>query len=172
MLTDFGVALQRSLDPVRAEASHAFGTPHYMSPEQAVGELDIDGRSDLYSLGVLGYYMLTGELPFNARTFEALAAKHVAEQHRPLAELSPSSLREHPLLVAALERCLAKDRDERWRTGRDLAAAIAEPARKRWLKRGRVGKKTIVNAGMLGAKVVAELAMFATAIRAALFRGT
>jgi len=54
MLTDFGVALQRSLDPVRAEAALAFGTPHYMSPEQAAGELDIDGRSDLSSVGVPG----------------------------------------------------------------------------------------------------------------------
>src|SRR5690242_17826206 len=60
MLTDFGVALLRSLDPVRADASRAFGTPHYMSPEQAAGELDIDGRSDIYSAGVLGYYMLSG----------------------------------------------------------------------------------------------------------------
>src|SRR5438876_27735 len=82
-----GVALQRSLDPVRAEAAHAFGTPHYMPPEQAAGELDIDGRSDLYSLGVLGYYMLTGELPFDAPSFEALAAKHIAEAHRPLASV-------------------------------------------------------------------------------------
>src|SRR5689334_21401120 len=106
MLTDFGVALQRSLDPVRAEASRAFGTPHYMSPEQAAGELDIDGRSDLYSLGVLGYRMLTGELPFDAPSFEALAAKHIAEEHRPLAVLAPTALHEHPILVASIERCL------------------------------------------------------------------
>src|SRR5215467_10341448 len=80
MLTDFGVALQRSLDPVPADSSCAFGTPHYMSPEQAAGELDIDGRSDLYSVGVLGYYMLTGSLPFDGATFEALAAKHITEK--------------------------------------------------------------------------------------------
>src|SRR5204863_7113686 len=104
MLTDFGVALLRSLDPVHSEVSRAFGTPHYMSPEQAAGELDIDGRSDLYSLGVLGYYMLTGELPFDAPTFEALAANHVAEAHRPLAEVLPPSVREHPLPIAAFER--------------------------------------------------------------------
>src|SRR3954466_13213450 len=72
MLTDFGVALLRSLDPSHSEVSRAFGTPHYMSPEQAAGELDIDGRSDLYSLGVLGYYMLSGVLPFDGTTFESL----------------------------------------------------------------------------------------------------
>src|SRR5690348_2220988 len=167
MLTDFGVALQRSLDPVRSEASRAFGTPHYMSPEQAAGELDIDGRSDLYSLGVLGYYMLTGELPFGAPTFEALAAKHVAEAHRPLAEVLPSALREHPLLVAALERCLEKDRDGRWRHGRDLATAIAQPVRRRWLRRAGGKSAAAISFGVMGAKVVAELAMFAGALRAA-----
>ena len=170
MLTDFGVALQRSLDPVRAEASRAFGTPHYMSPEQAAGELDIDGRSDLYSLGVLGYSMLAGVLPFDAPSFEALAAKHIAEAHRPLAEAAPYALREHPLLVAALERCLAKDRDGRWRHGVDFAMAIAEPVRRRWLRRGAVQKKTLVAASLLGAKIAAELGMFATALRAAMWR--
>ena len=172
ILTDFGVALQRSLDPSRAEVARAFGTPHYMSPEQAAGELDIDGRSDLYSLGVLGYYMLAGELPFDAPTFEALAAKHVAEAHRSLAEVIPSALREHPLLVAALERCLDKDREQRWRHGRDLATAIAQPVRKRWLRRAGANKKAVFGAGVVGAKVVAELAMFAAALRAALFKGT
>ena len=171
MLTDFGVALQRSLDPVRAEASRAFGTPHYMSPEQAAGELDIDGRSDLYSLGVLGYYMLTGELPFDAPSFEALAAKHVAEPHQPIAERAPLALRDHPLLVAALERCLEKDRDARWRHGKDLATAVAEPVKKRWLQRTRASKRAVLNAGVLGAKVVAEIAMFAAAMRA-VFRST
>ena len=171
ILTDFGVALQRSLDPIRAEASRAFGTPHYMSPEQAAGELDIDGRSDLYSLGVLGYYMLTGELPFDAPTFEALAAKHVAEAHRPLPEVLPSSLREHPLLIAALERCLEKDRDTRWRHGRDLATAIAQPVRRGWLRRTASGKNAAaLGASMIGAKLIAELGLFAAAMRAALFK--
>jgi len=131
MLTDFGVALLRSLDPVRSDAARAFGTPHYMSPEQAAGELDIDGRSDLYSLGVLGYYMLSGDLPFDGPTFESLAAKHIAEDHVPLAEVAreaPSSL------VGAIERCLHKDRIDRWRFGRDLAQQLAKRPRGRWTR--------------------------------------
>ena len=169
MLTDFGVALQRSLDPVRADASRAFGTPHYMSPEQAAGELDIDGRSDLYSIGVLGYYMLSGKLPFDAPSFEALAAKHIAEAHQPLARVVPQALREHPLLVAAIERCLDKERDSRWRCGSDMAVAIATPVHTRWLRRV-VTKKAMLGVGMFGARVAAELAMFATALKAALFK--
>jgi len=170
MLTDFGVALLRSLDPVRAEASHAFGTPHYMSPEQAAGELDIDGRSDLYSIGVLGYYMLSGKLPFDAPSFEALAAKHIAEPHQPVAAVAPDALREHPLLVAAIERCLGKERDKRWRVGSDMALAIATPVRKRWLGQRALKKRAIFGLGLFGARVAAELAMFATALKAALFK--
>jgi serine/threonine-protein kinase len=170
MLTDFGVALLRSLDPVRADASRAFGTPHYMSPEQAAGELDIDGRSDLYSLGVLGFYMLTGRLPFDAPNFEALAAKHIGEEHPPLATLAPDAVYEHQLLVTAIERCLAKDRDDRWRCGADMARAIAAPARRRWFRRRAASRQALVGAGMVGTRIVAELAMFAAALRAALFK--
>jgi eukaryotic-like serine/threonine-protein kinase len=169
MLTDFGVALQRSLDPVRADAARAFGTPHYMSPEQAAGELDLDGRSDLYSMGVLGYYMLAGRLPFDAPNFEALAAKHIAESHRPLAEAAPEVLYEHPLLVAAIERCLDKERESRWRSGADMARAISTPARKRWLKRAAT-RKALIGVGLFGTRLAAELAMFAAALKAALFR--
>ena len=122
MLTDFGVALQRSLDPVRADASRAFGTPHYMSPEQAAGELDIDGRSDLYSVGVLGYYMLTGALPFDGATFEALAAKHIADEHAPLAERCAGRTGGAPKRDRALPAQGARDR---FRTGRELADALA-----------------------------------------------
>src|SRR5688572_1777650 len=88
MLTDFGVALLRSLDPDREQAGH-YGTPHYMSPEQAAGDGDLDGRSDIYSLGVLGYYMTTGRLPFHALTFEGLAAKQITEAHVPVKTLAP-----------------------------------------------------------------------------------
>jgi len=159
MLTDFGVALLRSLDPVHADASRAFGTPHYMSPEQAAGELDIDGRSDLYSLGVLGYYMLSGVLPFDGRTFEMLAARHIAEEHTPIATLVPNV----PAgLDAAIERCMLKSRDERWRNGRELADALrATSAKRRWFSRAHGATKSLVRP-----RAMSELAMFAAAMKA------
>jgi serine/threonine-protein kinase len=165
MLTDFGVALLRSLDPVRADSSRAFGTPHYMSPEQAAGELDIDGRSDLYSLGVLGYYMLTGELPFDGLTFETLAAKHIADAHAPLGNRAPKAPDQ---LVDAIERCLLKDRNERWRNGRELAEVLAVAAKRRWFER----KKQAVATTMVRTRAAAELAMFATALKAVVWRWT
>jgi serine/threonine-protein kinase len=161
MLTDFGVALLRSLDPVRADSSRAFGTPHYMSPEQAAGELDIDGRSDLYSLGVLGYYMLSGQLPFDAHSFQSLAAKHIAESHVPLADVVPSA---PAALCEAIERCLSKSREARYRTGEDLAAALETVAvRRRWFARA-----TQATAGLFRSRVAAELALVAAAVRAVL----
>ncbi|HKE89532.1 MAG TPA: serine/threonine-protein kinase, partial [Gemmatimonadales bacterium] len=70
MVTDFGIAkaLSSSSSGGLTGTGVAIGTPHYMSPEQAAGDREIDGRSDLYSLGVLSYQMLTGELPFQAPT--------------------------------------------------------------------------------------------------------
>jgi serine/threonine-protein kinase len=159
MLTDFGVALLRSLDPVRADSSRAFGTPHYMSPEQAAGELDIDGRSDLYSVGVLGYYMLSGRLPFEAGSFEGLAAKHIAESHVPLAQLVPSGNAE---LCDVIERCLQKNRDERFRNGQDLAAVLEiVTVKRRWFSRATNAASVV-----LRHRVAAELALFATAMKA------
>jgi serine/threonine protein kinase len=164
MLTDFGVALLRSLDPVRAEIARAFGTPHYMSPEQAAGELDIDGRSDVYSLGVLGYQMLTGELPFDGPTFESLAAKHIAEEHTPLGDLA---VRAPSALVVAIERCLRKERTDRWRNARELAQALARRSRRRLFR-----AQTVVAGSVMRTRFVAELAMLAAALRAVLFRWT
>jgi eukaryotic-like serine/threonine-protein kinase len=156
MLTDFGVALLRSADPVLPDAMRVFGTPHYMSPEQTTGDPDLDGRSDLYSLGVLGYYMLTGGLPFDGATFEALAAKHIAEPPIRLTELEP---RLSPSLCAAIERCLRKEPDARWRRGRDLAAALADCA-KRWRSGGRIG----LGSPSVRARLVMALAMLVGAM--------
>ncbi|HXT16645.1 MAG TPA: serine/threonine-protein kinase [Gemmatimonadaceae bacterium] len=164
MLTDFGVALLRSLDPVRADSSRAFGTPHYMSPEQAAGELDIDGRSDLYSVGVLGYYMLSGRLPFEAHSFEALAAKHIAETHTPLAELEP---RAPEALCEIVEQCLQKDRQARFRNAHELATALeALPVKRRWLSRA-----AHATGGLFRTSVAAELTLVAAVVKAA-FRWT
>jgi serine/threonine protein kinase len=159
MLTDFGVALARSLDPIHADASRAFGTPHYMSPEQAAGELDIDGRSDLYSLGVLGYYMLSGALPFDGSTFEVLAARHIGDEHVPLAKLVPNA---SPALCAAIERCMLKQRDERWRNGRELAEAIRTSiVKRRWFRGASHTTKSLFRA-----RAMTELAMFGAAMKA------
>ena len=161
MLTDFGVALVRSLDPVRGEVSRVFGTPHYMSPEQAVGELVLDGRSDLYSLGVLGYYMLSGRLPFDAPTFEALAAKHIGEAHAPLRD-------------ARSERAARRWRrrsSARWRrnaisVGRTAARwppLCAPSASRRWFH--VAGARAAM---LFRSRLAAELALLGTALRTAI----
>ncbi|HVX42085.1 MAG TPA: serine/threonine-protein kinase [Gemmatimonadaceae bacterium] len=85
MVTDFGIARAVSEGDTRLTATGiAIGTPTYMSPEQAAGERTIDGRSDLYSLGVVGYQMLTGEPPFIANSTPAILVKHISEQPTPI----------------------------------------------------------------------------------------
>jgi serine/threonine protein kinase len=154
MLTDFGVARSASLDALsigaaRAEMGMVRGTPHYMSPEQAAGELALDGRSDLYSLGVLGYLMLSGKHPFEgARTVE-MPSRHIAHIPLPLDETAPDA---PPELAAIIARCLEKAPDDRWSDGRALREALIEagvplkagaPRAVRWIK-GFVARYTPV----------------------------
>ncbi len=161
MLTDFGVALLRSLDPVRTDAARAFGTPHYMSPEQASGELDLDGRSDIYSLGVLGYHMLTGRLPFDAPTFEALAAQHILAAPTPVA----AAARGVPTdLAAIIDRCLSKEREARFHSATELTQALETiNVKRRWFRRRTNAGRTV-----FAARLATELALAATVIRAAI----
>jgi serine/threonine-protein kinase len=85
MVTDFGIARAAGEGDSRLTATGiAIGTPTYMSPEQAAGERTIDGRSDLYSLGILGYQMLTGEPPFIANSTPAILVKHISERPTPV----------------------------------------------------------------------------------------
>jgi serine/threonine-protein kinase len=77
MVTDFGIAraITDGADARLTATGMAIGTPAYMSPEQSMGEREVDGRSDLYSLGIVGYQMISGELPFNASQHPALLVK-------------------------------------------------------------------------------------------------
>jgi len=123
LLADFGVATRPSADPAPDDLRRAFGTPHFMSPEQAAGEPDLDGRSDLYGLGVLGYLMLSGQLPVDGESFAVIAARHMTGQRQPLRALVPGAPRD---LISAIERCLATEPAARWRHARDFHAALVD----------------------------------------------
>jgi len=125
MLTDFGLAKARASGATLTEAGTVVGTAHYMSPEQASGAGDLDGRSDLYSLGVMGYAMLSGQLPFEGTTFRDVIVQHITRVPPPLTDLAPDAPAD---LAEAVTRCLAKDPAGRWPDGRTLHGAIAEGA--------------------------------------------
>lgn len=111
MVTDFGIARAAESGSRLTQTGIAVGTPAFMSPEQATGDKEVDGRSDLYSVGVIGYLMLAGRLPFEATSTPAMLMKHVSETPPPLRVWRPDAPR---VLVEALERCLAKRPQDRW----------------------------------------------------------
>ena len=121
MVTDFGIARAMESGARLTQTGIAVGTPTYMSPEQAVGDHHVDGRSDIYSLGVLGYQMVTGQVPFTASNSMALLLKHVSQQPRPILELRPEAPR---ALAEAIERALAKTPDSRWPTASAFREAL------------------------------------------------
>lgn len=120
LVADFGIARVVAA-PSEGDSGEGrlVGTPEYMSPEQALGE-SVDGRSDLYSLGVVGYYALSGRLPFTGTT-TAIIGQQVS-QPPPTLDIPGAP----PQLVAAIARCLAKDPAARFQTGEELADALAE----------------------------------------------
>ena len=118
-LTDFGIATARFHGRLTA-SGRAMGTPHYMSPEQAMGKL-VDGRSDLYAVGLLIYEMLLGKLPFDGEDSYAVGYKHVHEV--PLAPDTIDS-KVPPTLSSIVMKCLAKPAIDRYDRGFDLADAL------------------------------------------------
>jgi len=123
MVTDFGIAkaLSNTSSATLTSAGMAIGTPSFMSPEQAAGEKDLDGRSDLYSLGIVSYQMLSGELPFNAPTVAGILMKHITEPAPLLHEKFPDIPEDLSLAVA---RCLEKDPENRWPSADALRRAL------------------------------------------------
>src|SRR5687768_13379597 len=122
LVTDFGIARAVEAGTRLTVTGMAVGTPTYMSPEQAVGDKEIDGRSDIYSLGVVAYQMLTGRVPFTAGNSMALLMKHVTETPRPIAELRPETPK---AMRDAIERALAKAPEDRWPTAASFRDALA-----------------------------------------------
>ena len=124
MVTDFGIARaisENSGDSRLTATGTAIGTPAFMSPEQCAGDREIDGRSDLYSLGIVGYQMLTGELPFTAPNTPMMLVKHISERPLPIeqkrADLPPD-------LARAIMMLLEKEPSDRFPSASALAAAL------------------------------------------------
>jgi eukaryotic-like serine/threonine-protein kinase len=113
---DFGIARALSAEPLTRTTS-IMGTATYLSPEQARGE-PVDARSDLYSLGVVLYEMVTGRPPFAADTPVAVAYQHVQEDPQPPSQLNPDLV---PGLEAVVLKAMAKDRADRHQTADELA---------------------------------------------------
>ncbi|HWA73022.1 MAG TPA: serine/threonine-protein kinase [Polyangiaceae bacterium] len=121
---DFGISkfTRAEGDPRLTTEGAPLGTPYYMSPEQVVGQRDLDQRTDIYSLGVVLYECVTGDVPFKAETLPALGIRISQGQHVPASELVPELPRE---LDAVIARAMALDANDRFPDMPAFAAALA-----------------------------------------------
>ncbi len=121
MLADFGISkIQGATDPLTL-TGEVVGTPAYMSPEQALGEREVDERSDIYSLGAVGYAMLAGREPFAGASSAQLLSPRLRPDPVPLRSVAPSVPED---LADVVMRCLARDRALRWQSARELKEAL------------------------------------------------
>jgi serine/threonine-protein kinase len=128
LVADFGIALAASKagGTRMTETGMSLGTPHYMSPEQAMGEREITARSDVYALGCVLYEMLVGEPPFTGPTAQAVVAKVMTEAPRPLL---PTRHTIPPHVEAAVLTALEKLPADRFASAAEFATALGDPSR-------------------------------------------
>ncbi|MFQ5904461.1 MAG: protein kinase, partial [Candidatus Binatia bacterium] len=120
-ILDFGLARLASSEMTRS--GMLLGSPYYMSPEQVKGSQDIDGRSDLFSVGVVLYELISYRRPFEADTPTSVCFQIVSESHHPISLVLPGCTAE---LEKIINRALSKERETRYQNGSELATALLE----------------------------------------------
>ena len=124
VVADFGVAraIEQAEETRLTETGISIGTPAYLSPEQAAGERDLDGRSDIYALGCVLYEMLAGQPPFTGPTIESIVRQHLAAEPQSVTMVRPTVPSE---VDAAVSKALAKAPADRFQTAEELVAALS-----------------------------------------------
>ena len=125
VLADFGISKIAGMGDKLTASGAVLGTPHYMSPEQTLGVADVDERSDIYSLGAVGYSMLCGQEPFTGENVSQLMYARLVRDPVPIAELNPAV---PAPLADTVMKCLARDRLNRWESAEDLKDALIQAA--------------------------------------------
>jgi serine/threonine-protein kinase len=121
LVMDFGIARSVAASGL-TQVGEAIGTPHFMSPEQAAGD-KVDGRSDLYSLGVVGYFAVSGRLPFDGESAQAVMVAHISQPAISVTRFRPDL---PTPLATAIDRCLAKAPEERFSSGEALVESLEQ----------------------------------------------
>ena len=121
VLADFGISKASGIGDSLTATGAVIGTPDYMSPEQTTGSSDVDQRSDIYSLGAVGYRMLAGREPFAGASMGEVMYRRLKQDAPPLKPLAPSA---PDALTSVVMKCLARERSERWPDAQALRQAL------------------------------------------------